>query len=116
MFTDSSPKSISASYIHPSHYAANSFGAENPDLEPYEVLLGSMLASNQQLKEIADNEHRAIVRPWLQDFTASWIRNHQVYGPEQIRQQIDGVYDAGLEEWLLWNASNRYTEGGLLPK
>lgn len=102
--------------VYPSHYADGSFGVENPDLEPYQVLLGSMLASRQQLTEIGEDEHKAIVRPWLQDFTASWMRNYQEYGPKQIREQIDGVYDAGLEEWLLWNASSRYTEGGLLAK
>lgn len=102
--------------VYPSHYADGAFGVENPDLDPYQILLGSMLASNMQLKEIGDGQHKAIVRPWLQDFTASWMRNHQAYGPDQIREQIDGVYDAGLDQWLLWNASNRYTEGGLLAK
>ena len=29
---------------------------------------------------------------------------------------IQAVYDAGYEEWILWNAANRYTEGGLLPE
>lgn len=56
---------------------------------------------------------RAKVRPWLQDFTASWVKGHIKYGPEQIREQIQAVYDAGYEEWILWNAANRYTEGGL---
>ena len=60
-------------------------------------------------------EIRADVRPWLQDFTASWVPGHIKYGPEEIRAQIQAVYDAGYEEWILWNASNRYTEGGLLP-
>lgn len=100
--------------VYPSHYADGSFGVESPDLDPYQVLLGSMLASNQQLSGISEGEHKAIVRPWLQDFTAAWMRNHQVYGPDQVREQIEGVYDAGLEEWILWNASNVYTEGGLL--
>ena len=59
---------------------------------------------------------RASVRPWLQDFTATWVKGHIQYGPEQIRAQIQAVYDAGYEEWILWNASNRYTEGGLLPE
>ncbi len=59
---------------------------------------------------------RASVRPWLQDFTATWVKGHIKYGPEQIRAQIQAVYDAGYEEWILWNASNRYTEGGLLPE
>lgn len=56
---------------------------------------------------------RADVRPWLQDFTATWVKGHIKYGPEQIREQIQAVYDAGYEEWILWNAANRYTEGGL---
>lgn len=56
---------------------------------------------------------RADVRPWLQDFTATWVKGHISYGPEQIREQIQAVYDAGYEEWILWNAANRYTEGGL---
>lgn len=61
-------------------------------------------------------EIRAQVRPWLQDFTATWVDGHITYGPEEIRAQIQAVYDAGYEEWILWNAANRYTEGGLLPE
>ena len=61
------------------------------------------------------DEIRADVRPWLQDFTATWVKGHISYGPAEIRAQIQGVYDAGYEEWILWNAANRYTEGGVLP-
>ena len=68
-------------------------------------------------KELAPAEEiRAQVRPWLQDFTATWVDGHISYGPEEIRAQIQGVYDAGYEEWILWNAANRYTEGGLLAE
>ena len=59
---------------------------------------------------------QATVRPWLQDFTATWVNGHISYGPEEIRAQIQAVYDAGYEEWILWNAANRYTEGGLLTQ
>ena len=59
---------------------------------------------------------QATVRPWLQDFTAKWVKGHISYGPEEIRAQIQAVYDAGYEEWILWNAANRYTEGGLLTQ
>ena len=59
---------------------------------------------------------QAAVRPWLQDFTATWVKGHISYGPEEIRAQIQAVYDAGYEEWILWNAANRYTEGGLLTQ
>ena len=59
---------------------------------------------------------QATVRPWLQDFTATGVKGHISYGPEEIRAQIQAVYDAGYEEWILWNAANRYTEGGLLTQ
>ena len=66
------------------------------------------IASVEPLPEVT-----AAVRPWLQDFTATWVAGHIQYGPQQIREQIQAVYDAGYEEWILWNAANRYTEGGL---
>lgn len=78
---------------------------------------GSGAAAEMTAEEIAALEPmdgvRADVRPWLQDFTASWVKGHIRYGPEQIRDQIQAVYDAGYEEWILWNAANRYTEDGL---
>ena len=36
------------------------------------------------------------------------------YQRTQIREQIQAVYDAGYEEWILWNATNRYSAEGLL--
>lgn len=100
--------------IYPSHYADGSYEIEHPDLEPYKLILESLNKSKEVLSEIGEGEHVAIVRPWLQDFTASWISNHQKYGPKQIREQVDGVYDSGYEEWLLWNGNNKYTKEGLL--
>ena len=38
----------------------------------------------------------------------AWVSGHIAYGSEQIRQQIQAVYDAGYDEWILWNASNKY--------
>ena len=35
------------------------------------------------------------------------------YGGEEIRSQIQAVYDAGYEEWILWSASNKYHYGAL---
>lgn len=102
--------------IYPSHYAEGSFGIAYPDLQPYETILGAMEASNEKLSEILEGEHRAIVRPWLQDFTASWISHYQPYGAKQLREQIQATYDAGLDEWILWSPSNRYSVGGLLSE
>ncbi|HWI53229.1 MAG TPA: putative glycoside hydrolase, partial [Symbiobacteriaceae bacterium] len=50
------------------------------------------------------------MRPWLQDF--SW---GYPYGPAEVRAQIQATYDAGYNEWILWNAANVYTEAALRP-
>lgn len=67
-----------------------------------------------EIKQREDQAKTAVVRPWLQDFTASYLKHYQKYGDEEIRQQIQAVYDAGYEEWILWNAANQYHYGGLL--
>ena len=73
--------------------------------------------SKEEIAQLAPTTGvQATVRPWLQDFTATWVKGHISYGPEEIRAQIQAVYDAGYEEWILWNAANRYTEGGLLTQ
>ena len=73
--------------------------------------------SNEEIAQLDPTTGvQATVRPWLQDFTATWVKGHISYGPEEIRAQIQAVYDAGYEEWILWNAANRYTEGGLLAQ
>ncbi len=99
--------------IYPSHYANGSLGVEYPDLDPYNLVKKALEASNNVISNIAKGEHRATVRAWLQDFTATWVSPHQTYGPQQIREQKQAVYDSGNTEWLLWNASNKYSTGGL---
>lgn len=123
--------------IYPSHYGPYNYDIPVPDAEPYRLVLTALQASKKvqagvPLRTVSGNDAapcsdeelaalspmegiRAQVRPWLQDFTASWVKGHITYGPEEIRAQIQAVYDAGYEEWILWNASNRYTEDGLLP-
>lgn len=73
-----------------------------------------VVMSDEEIAALAPKEGvRASVRPWLQDFTATWVKGHIPYGAEEIRAQIQAVYDAGYDEWILWNAANRYTEEGL---
>lgn len=96
--------------IYPSHYGDGNFGLDHPDLHPYETIVGALADSKKALGEDKDGkaQETAAVRPWLQDFTASWLKHHIPYGDEEIRHQIQAVYDAGYEEWILWSASNRY--------
>ena len=58
-------------------------------------------------------EKLAVVRPWLQDFTASYLEHYITYGPEQVKAQIQAVYDAGYEEWIFWDAACTYEWKGL---
>lgn len=99
--------------VYPSHYANGVFGLEVPDAHPYETVSAAMKGSAEELQSIPEAE-RAVVRPWLQAFTATWVPGHISYNGIQIREQIQAVYDAGYEEWILWNATNRYSPDGLL--
>ncbi|MGL4800479.1 MAG: putative glycoside hydrolase [Cellulosilyticaceae bacterium] len=99
--------------IYPSHYGPGSFGVPYPDMDPYAIVLAAMQYSNSIMKEIPREERKATVRPWLQDFTATWVNPHQVYGGQQVKEQIDASYDALIDEWILWNAVGRYSEEGL---
>ena len=100
--------------IYPSHYASGVYNQQYPNSAPYEMITGAMQASDSALSGLPE-EDKPIVRPWLQDFTASWIKPYHAYGAAEVREQIQAVYDAGYTEWILWNASNRYTKDALLP-
>lgn len=100
--------------IYPSHYGDGNFGIEHPDMEPYNTILAALKGSRDDLILHAEAErHQATVRPWLQDFTATYLEHYIEYGDQQIREQIQAVYDAGYDEWMLWNAGCRYHWGGL---
>lgn len=100
--------------IYPSHYASGVYNQQYPNSAPYEMIMGAMQASDAALAGLSEDE-KPIIRPWLQDFTASWIKPYHAYGADEVRAQIQAVYDAGYTEWILWNASNRYTKEALLP-
>lgn len=98
--------------IYPSHYAEGTFGIESPNAEPYQVILKTMNIAQSKLEAI-EGEKKAIIRPWLQDFTMKSLKPYTEYGAEELKAQIKGAYDAQVEEWLFWNAAGSYTEEGL---
>ena len=102
--------------IYPSHYGNGNFGLDVPDTHPYEAILGACNASKKDLAlEYTEGVHQAKVRPWLQGFTASYLASYIHYGAEEVREEIQAVYDAGYDEWLIWNASNDYPWDAFLP-
>ena len=101
--------------VYPSHYASRTFGLDVPDAHPYTTILKAMQLSQDELAK--DSLPKARVRAWLQCFSAPWVPGHINYGSAQVKQQIQAVYDAGYDEWILWNASNRYGQvKAALPK
>ena len=109
--------------IYPSHYAnigqngtgqlINDVLFEYPDLEPYSVVYNSLAVAQKRLQ---GSKVSGRLRPWLQAFTASYLGKdrYQTYSGKQIKEQIKAVSDAGIDEWMLWNANNRYPYDGLL--
>ncbi len=83
--------------VYPSHYAKGEYGIANPALAPYEIVLVSMGDFAKVLKGKP-------MRPWLQDFDLG-----AQYGKDEVRAQIKALKELGIQEYLLWNASNRYT-------
>lgn len=101
---------IISSMIYPSHWGAGAFGFDTPDTEPYEVVNQYMKVENEVLGKL---EEPPKSRPWIQDFTASYLGpgNYINYGATEVEAQIEALKDNGMEEYLLWNAQNTYSEG-----
>lgn len=72
--------------IYPSHYGDGNFGIDHPDMEPYRTIRAALKLSRQDLETArVAGKHQAIVRPWLQDFTASYLEHHITYGAKEVR-------------------------------
>ncbi|WP_341347270.1 putative glycoside hydrolase [Paenibacillus sp. FSL H3-0469] len=95
--------------VYPSHYSTGWFDVKDPDKDPYATIKGSMVDTHKKLNPLGS--YKPVIRPWIQDFTASWLGSgHYVkYGKKQVEDQIRALKDQNIDEFLLWNANNRYT-------
>ncbi|RFU64123.1 putative glycoside hydrolase [Peribacillus glennii] len=98
---------VISSMIYPSHWTSY-FGIAKPDLEPYKLVDEYAKLEKRKLKAL---KTPPVSRPWLQDFTASYLGagNYKKYGKAEVDAQIKALKDNGIDEYLLWNAANRYT-------
>jgi len=94
--------------VYPSHYWRGSFGFQNPNAHPYEVVRRALRDAVARSDTV---EGAGSVCAWLQDFSLG----DPPYGAPEVRSQIQAVYDAGVKDWILWNPGSRYTESALLP-
>lgn len=99
---------IISSMIYPSHWTSY-FGIEKPDTEPYKLVDEYAKMENKVLGAL---EEPPVSRPWLQDFEAPWLYSGATkqYGKAEVEAQIKALYENGINEFLLWNAGNTYSE------
>lgn len=99
---------VISAMIYPSHWSPM-FGIQKPDKEPYRLVREYAKVENKRLEYL---QKRPQSRPWIQDFTASWLGNgnYKVYGKKEIEEQINGLRSEGIHEFLIWNANNKYTK------
>jgi len=78
--------------VYPSHYTNGSFGYQNPNEHPYEVITAAL---TDALDRGVDKDK---IRPFLQGF---WHSN------EDIRNNIKAASDLEMD-WLIWNILSVY--------
>lgn len=106
--------------VYPSHYKDGFRGYLNPAEYPYEVIKYSMQEAlkrqtayynKSQTTEGTTIINKAKFRPWLQDFNMG-----ADYTVEMVKAEIKAVTDVLGKDFygfMLWNASNVYTEGAI---
>ena len=94
--------------VYPSHYWEGSFGFDEPNAYPYEVVKAALQDANRRSASV---DGAGLTRPWIQDFSLG----QPIYGAPEVRAQIQASYDVGIHEWIIWNPSTRYTVEALEP-
>ena len=108
--------------VYHSHYPPGFNGYPAPAKVPYDVVKFSMDRAHEKVNRLAlsasttpDSREAKVhfdqIRPWLQDFDLG-----ADYTADMVRAQMQAAYDAGLDSWMLWDASNKYTPAALFPE
>jgi hypothetical protein len=99
---------VISSMIYPSHWTSY-FGIDFPDKHPYKLVTEYAKVENEVLGKLDDPPTS---RPWIQDFEAPWLYDGAPtqYGKAQVEAQIKALQENGINEFLVWNAGNSYTE------
>ena len=92
--------------VYPSHWTSGEYEVADPVRQPAEIVTRSVA----DFERIVSGSGAAVV-PWLQDF--SW--GSVIYGPAEVRAQIDAARAVGAEGFLLWNPTSQYNVDALDP-
>ncbi|HEY2832512.1 MAG TPA: putative glycoside hydrolase [Sporichthyaceae bacterium] len=94
--------------VYPSHWGPNEYSVgPNPNAVPYDIVHRSLMDFNRQVLGT-----KCVIIPWLQDFTLG----HPAYGAPEVEAQIKAAHDDGINSFLLWNATAKYTPDALPAK
>ncbi|WP_010529937.1 putative glycoside hydrolase [Lentibacillus jeotgali] len=99
---------VISSMIYPSHWTSY-FGIDFPDKKPYKTVAEYAKVENDILSQL---DNRPVSRPWIQDFEAPWLYGGAPteYGKAEVEAQVKALNENGINEFLIWNAGNTYTE------
>lgn len=94
-----------APMLYPSHWVRGEYRVDHPNAQPYDIVA----------KSLADFQRKAAgsgvaFNLWVQDFSIGIP-----YGPAEVKAQIQAAEDLGVGNWLLWNATVRYTDEAITP-
>jgi len=94
---------------HPDIVVGRSLQVAHDFLNP---IIASSTATSSPVSPIPTKHAR--IRPWLEDFFHEADRlSHRPWGAEKVRLQIDAAEKVEDHGWMLWNASNVYSESAL---
>lgn len=91
--------------IYPSHYGPGLYGFQVPDQHPYEIIRVSL---QEAIERNAAQKNPGIIRPWIQGFTATWVKGYIQYDAKAVSAQLIAGMELGIDEYIIWNASNNY--------
>ena len=89
--------------VYPSHYGSGEYGIVDPDSRP-----GTTVAYSLRDFRRAVARHKALLIPWLQDFSLG-----RTYTLADIRDEIVAARLEHVKGFMLWNATGTYTRAAL---
>jgi len=118
-----------APMVYPSHYPKSFLGLGNPNNYPYKVVnyamqsgVNRMVASTTPMQgflheRIGTSTPAVYKKPmYTADKFRTWIQDFDYggdYDATDVRNEIQASYDAGVNSWMIWAPSNKYTRGAL---